>query len=147
MQKAHAERAEVILQLRHIQKTFAGLLERPIPSNEEEDCLSPEEQLVVRLSCDLILSLQLEDRGLTDQVRRRFLVDQSSPDPINELCSICAQIIPFEKREDGVCPSGHKAIRCRATLRTCFDITRSCGWCGTHYHPHSGNPFGAKYIL
>lgn len=134
LQKSHAERAELVLQLRHVQRRFERLLANHPEKGGAE--LDREELIEIRLACDFVASVKPADRGLTDQVASRFLLTNELD--LLELCPVCGLGIPFERRDEGQCPASHQALRCRATFRTCFEDTRSCRWCGSHYHPHSG---------
>lgn len=130
-----ADKVEFCLQLRHIEKTFAEFLNRPI------DKLTTDERLNISLGYQFVSTLAVTgsdvkfDHTLRAKIKKKFMINNK---PLNEECPICQQPIPFEKREDGQCPSGHRALRCRATLRTCFEDTFACRWCGTHYHLDSG---------
>ena len=58
---------------------------------------------------------------------------------VPELCVVCQEPIAFERRLDGRCSNGHGALRCRATLLTCFDVIRTCRWCNAYYNSDAGN--------
>lgn len=135
-QKMRADKAEFCLQLRHIEKMFQKIL-----MNRPDGKLSADERLNVSLAYQfvntpIVAELNTKfDQTLVEKIKATF---QIKPKPPKEECLICQKPISFEKREDGQCSSGHRALRCRATLRTCFDNTLCCRWCGTHYHLDSG---------
>ena len=131
-----ADKAEFCLQLRHIEKMFKELVNQP------DGKLSEAERLNVFLAYQFVISPVVTesdtnqfDQTLAEKIKTKFQINITPP---KEECLVCQKPIPFEKRESGQCASGHRALRCRATLRTCFDDTLSCRWCGTHYHLDSG---------
>lgn len=88
------------------------------------------------MSSDLVKDSKITlDRSLLDEVKSEFEIGNNSA---QEECPICYEPIPFENRLEGKCTNGHKALRCRSSLRTCFTDTFSCRWCGAHYHLESG---------
>lgn len=133
-----ADKVEFCLQLRHIEKTFLELLNRPSGQ------LTNDERLNISLAYQFVSTPAVTesdvkfDQTLRAKIKKKFMINNKSS---NENCPICQQTIPFEKRENGQCLGGHTALRCRATLRTCFEDTFSCRWCGTHYHLDSGISF------
>ncbi len=130
-----AEKAEFCLQLRHIACMFTKLLER------QDNKLSCDEFMNLSLAYKFVCTPTVTesavkfDHSLTEKIQAKYKLKGNMPD---ELCPICDKDIPFESREEGQCSSEHRAPRCRATLRACYERTFSCRWCGTHYHLDSG---------
>nr|CAG4636881.1 EOG090X03KG [Ceriodaphnia reticulata] len=133
--KMRAEKAEFCLQLRHITRIFTELLSRP------DNKLTPDEFMNLSLAYKFVCTPTVTDsevkfdQTLTEKIQEKFKLKGNMPE---EVCPICQKDILFESREEGQCSSEHRALRCRATLRTCYEHTFSCRWCGTHYHLDSG---------
>lgn len=135
MQKSRAEKAEFCLQVRHIQLFLNESL------NRDRKQLNDDQLIDIGLAYQFISSKSVKDsdvtydRSLAAKVKTKFRLTKQT----TEECAVCQNPIPFEDRAYGWCSNGHKTLRCRSSLRTCFTDTFSCRWCGTHYHPNCGN--------
>ena len=115
---------------------FKDLINRPNGKT------NPDERLNVFLAYNFVSTPVVTelsatfDQTLVEKIETKFQLKTMPPE---EECVVCKKPIPFERREDGQCASGHRALRCRATLRTCFEETLCCRWCKTHFHIDSGN--------
>lgn len=115
---------------------FTGFL------NRKDATLTTDELMDVSLAYKFVRTPTVTDsevkfdQSLAEQIQAKYKLDEESMP--EEKCPICQKPIPFESREEGQCASLHRALRCRANLRTCYGNTLSCRWCGTHYHLDSG---------
>lgn len=103
-----ADKAEFCLQLRHIEKMFQKIL-----VNRPDGKLSADERLNVSLAYQFVNTPIVAesntklDQTLVEKIKATFQIKTKPP---KEECLICQKPIPFEKREDGQCSSGHRAL-------------------------------------
>lgn len=130
------EKVEIALQLRGIRDSFNALL----TNREMIQHLTDKQKTAVELAKQFINHQCTADEDFLPIVQEiKKIIASLRLKTVPELCVVCQEPIAFERRLDGRCSNGHGALRCRATLLTCFDVIRTCRWCNAYYNSDAGN--------